>query len=174
MIKELAYRNNVSLVCLQETKLSFIDRAMVAQCCGNDFSEFAYLPAEGSRGGVLLAWKGNHYSLPGVTILTQAVAVTGCNTKGEQFGIIGVYGLQGWDEKMQFLHELRQTMQNSITAGVALALVGDFNLITRAADKNNSRINRRCITAFRSFINELQLKDLYLHGRRYTWSNEQD
>ena len=83
-----------AVVCLQETKLSFIDRAMVAQCCGNDFSEFAYLPAEGSRGGVLLAWKGNHYSLPGVTILTQAVAVTGCNAKGEQFGIIGVYGPQ--------------------------------------------------------------------------------
>ena len=26
--------------------------------------------------------------------------------------------------------------------------------------------------AFRHFINELQLKDIYLHGRRYTWSSE--
>ena len=75
---------------------------------------------------------------------------------------------------MRFLLELRQMMQNSIPAGVALALVGDLNLITWATDKNNSRINRRCITAFRCFINELQLKDLDLHGHRYTWSNEQD
>jgi hypothetical protein len=27
--------------------------------------------------------------------------------------------------------------------------------------------------AFGKFINDLQLKDLYLHGRRYTWSNEE-
>ena len=60
VVKELLYRNNVSLVCLQETKLSFIDRAMVNQCCGTEFSEFAYLPAIGSRGGVLMAWKGDH------------------------------------------------------------------------------------------------------------------
>ncbi|XBI50136.1 hypothetical protein VPH35_113590 [Triticum aestivum] len=52
-------------------------------------------------------------------------------------------------------------------------LAGDFNLIARAADKSNPNINRRLLAAFRAFINELQLKDLYLHDRRYTWSNGQ-
>jgi hypothetical protein len=51
--------------------------------------------------------------------------------------------------------------------------VGDFNLILQAADKNTNNYTRRTMTAFRRFTNELELEDLYLHGRRYTWSNEQ-
>ena len=58
-------------------------------------------------------------------------------------------------------------------AGTPVAMVGDFNLIARAADKSNQRINRRCLAAFQNFINEVQTKDLYLHGQRYTWCNEQ-
>jgi hypothetical protein len=27
---------------------------------------------------------------------------------------------------------------------------------------------------FRSFVQELELKDLYLHGRRFTWSSERE
>jgi endonuclease/exonuclease/phosphatase family metal-dependent hydrolase len=27
--------------------------------------------------------------------------------------------------------------------------------------------------AFRTFMNEIDLKDLYMHGRRFSWSNEQ-
>jgi hypothetical protein len=49
----------------------------------------------------------------------------------------------------------------------------DFNLIAQAADKNNSRINRRLLNTFRNKLNELELKDLYPFGWRYTWSNEQ-
>jgi hypothetical protein len=26
---------------------------------------------------------------------------------------------------------------------------------------------------FRRFLNDCELKEIYLHGRRYTWSNEQ-
>lgn len=58
--------------------------------------------------------------------------------------------------------------------GTPIFLEGDFNLIAEAANKNNININRGCISAFRGFTNELQLKDLYLHGRRYTWSNKQE
>lgn len=54
-----------------------------------------------------------------------------------------------------------------------LVIVGDFNLIMRMEDKNNSNVNRGLMTAFRRFLSEVQLKDMYLHGRRYTWSNEQ-
>lgn len=46
-------------------------------------------------------------------------------------------------------------------------------MIIQASDKNNMNINRRNMAAFWRFMNDLQLKDLYLHGRRYTWSNEQ-
>lgn len=53
------------------------------------------------------------------------------------------------------------------------AVMGDFNLICRVDDKSNSNINLRMLRRFRGAINDLELKDLPLLGRRFTWSNEQ-
>ncbi|XP_072150088.1 uncharacterized protein [Setaria viridis] len=80
-----------------------------------------------------------------------------------------VYGPQLDADKMEFLAELR-----AVHACVppAWMIAGDFNLILEMADKNNTNINRRNMGRFRRFVDELLLKDIYLHGRRYTWSNE--
>ncbi|XP_073363320.1 uncharacterized protein [Aegilops tauschii subsp. strangulata] len=51
-------------------------------------------------------------------------------------------------------------------------LGGDFNMISLVADKNNDRINHRMMKRFHRLISDLALRDIYLHGRRYTWSNE--
>lgn len=53
-------------------------------------------------------------------------------------------------------------------------VAGDFNLLLEASDKNNSNINRRNLGRFRRFVNEVELKDVHLHGRSFTWSNERD
>lgn len=51
-------------------------------------------------------------------------------------------------------------------------ILGDFNLICRASDKNNDRVNLRLINSFRWVLDELELKELHLHGRRFTWTSE--
>jgi endonuclease/exonuclease/phosphatase family metal-dependent hydrolase len=53
-------------------------------------------------------------------------------------------------------------------------MIGDFNLILNAADKNNDRINRASMRRFRRCVAELELLDLQLHGRTFTWSNERE
>ena len=50
-------------------------------------------------------------------------------------------------------------------------VAGDFNLIYRDEDKNNTNYNRAMMGHFRRFINDLALKEIPLHGRKYTWSN---
>lgn len=50
--------------------------------------------------------------------------------------------------------------------------MGDFNLLVNHNDKSNDGVNRRMLSSFRSKLNTLELKELYLNGRRYTWSNE--
>jgi hypothetical protein len=47
----------------------------------------------------------------------------------------------------------------------------DFNLIYRDEDKNNTSYNRAMVGRFRRFINDLALKEIPLHGRKHTWSN---
>jgi hypothetical protein len=53
-------------------------------------------------------------------------------------------------------------------------VAGDFNLVYKDEDKNNSSYNRAMIGRFRRFINDLALKEIPLHGRQFTWSNQQE
>lgn len=49
---------------------------------------------------------------------------------------------------------------------------GDFNMIYREQDKNEGALLRNWMQRFRWVIDDLQLAELHLHGRLYTWSNE--
>ena len=82
-----------------------------------------------------------------------------------------VYGPQEDADKVAFLAELRDLRS---TRPGPWALCGDFNLIYRDEDKNNANLDRRMMGRFRRFLNVCELKEVYLHGRRYTWSNERE
>jgi hypothetical protein len=53
-------------------------------------------------------------------------------------------------------------------------VTGDFNLIYKDEDKNNSNYNRVMMGRFRRLIDDLALKEITLHGRQFTWSNQQN
>jgi mannosylglycoprotein endo-beta-mannosidase len=84
------------------------------------------------------------------------------------FSITGVYGPQLESEKEEFLTELQMLRQSLLPKWVVM---GDFNLIYRTSQKNNSRINYRMMNQFKNTLDSLELKELHLHGRLYTWSS---
>jgi hypothetical protein len=88
-----------------------------------------------------------------------------------QWWLTSVYGPQPDGQKDLFLEELA-AIKGSCPG--PWLIIGDFNLILSAADKNNQHINRRNLQNFRRTVDELELQDLHLHGRLYTWSNERD
>ena len=47
---------NADIVCLQETKLDFIDRGVVRSLWGVNHVDWLYLGSEGASGGILLMW----------------------------------------------------------------------------------------------------------------------
>ncbi|XP_073355350.1 uncharacterized protein [Aegilops tauschii subsp. strangulata] len=51
-------------------------------------------------------------------------------------------------------------------------LLGDFNMILRAAEKSNNNLNRTMMNRFRQFVDDQELKEMYMHGQKFTWSNE--
>lgn len=159
------------IVCLQETKLDFVSPSLVTETLGAAFQDFYFLPANGTRGGILLAWQSSLVSLSHPTIGTHHVTALATPAGSEShWWLTGVYGPQSDPDKLEFLselHDLRATMAGPWIIG------GDFNMVLFAADKNNERLNRRIMHRFRRFTADMELHDLYLHGRRYTWSNEQ-
>jgi hypothetical protein len=77
-----------------------------------------------------------------------------------------VYGPQEDELKIQFLQEFKDI--RALCIGPWL-LPRDFNMIYQAADKNNPNLNRALI---RSSLDVTSLKEIQLHSRKYTWSNE--
>jgi endonuclease/exonuclease/phosphatase family metal-dependent hydrolase len=78
-------------------------------------------------------------------------------------------GLQGETAKLEFLQEIRLIKQTAVPEWLILG--GDFNLICRSNDKSNGRVNRRLLNSFQWILDELELKELHLHGRRFTWTS---
>jgi exonuclease III len=161
-----------NLICLQETKLSAINQHTIRSILGRDFeNSFVYLPAEGTRGGILLASKDSDLLLQQPALTTNTISATVLDLRANgSWTVTGVYGPQGDLEKRMFIRELRGIKQE---AREQWLILGDFNLIYKSEDKNNGRVNRQLMTRFRRALNFLEVKEIELVGRKYTWSNGQ-
>ena len=159
-----------SIVCLQETKMELLCSSVVLDTLGSEFDDYTYLLANGTRGGILLAWKSRVVSITHPLFTTNALTATVTTTTGVPWWLLVVYGPQDDADKIAFLQELRDI--RAACPGPWM-LCGDFNLILRDEDKSNGNLNRRMMGRFRRLVNDLALKEIYLNGCRFTWSNEQ-
>lgn len=173
VVKDLVSDHQGTIVCLQETKLAQVDDAAICETLGPQFlGNYATLPAEGVRGGILLGFSQDHYQMQNVDIRRYTISAT-VRRKVDNgvWTVTGVYGPQSDGDKLQFLEEIRAVKQLALQSWTIL---GDFNMIYRACDKNNSRVNHRLMNRFRWVLDELELKELHLHGRQFTWTSETD
>lgn len=64
MVLDMARDTRCTIACLQETKLQQVDSAVVSETLGPDFFQnFAFLPADGTRGGILLAVHASYFRI---------------------------------------------------------------------------------------------------------------
>jgi exonuclease III len=62
-VRDMVRTAKATVACLQETKLQVIDDSMVSATLGPKLkSNFSFLPADGTRGGVLIAASDDHLS----------------------------------------------------------------------------------------------------------------
>lgn len=160
-----------SLICLQETKLSVISERDVLSILGRDFRHFVDLPAQGTLGGILVAWRDGALESAHWRVQRHSVSVNFKTDDTGNWWFTGVYDPQHDAEKVAFLEELREV--RSLCTGPWL-LTGDFNMIYSSEDKNNENLNRAMMGRFWRFVNDFELKEIPLLGRRYTWSNERE
>jgi len=172
MLRWLILLHKLEIVYIQETKLSAICNSLAIECLGSDY-EYDFIPAARVVGGVLLTWSKNAWSAlelhKGAFFISARFTPIG-TTRGPWL-FIGVYGPQQDVDKVHFLSELTQFRD---VAPSELFLCGDFNMIYRAQDKNNDRRDRRCMHRFRTFLDRVQLWEIHMIGRKFTWSNERD
>ena len=170
VVSELARDTSCTIACLQETKLQQVDSAVVSETLGSDFIQnFAFLPADGTRGGILLAVHASYFRIL-LTVCTSNTisALIQSNCVPSEWWITVVYGPQIESGKLAFLQELKQI---GVFTGDKWLIIGDFSLTINVEDKSNNNVNHMLMGAFRTVLNDLELKELPLKGRKYTWTN---
>jgi hypothetical protein len=119
-----------------------------------------------------MAWRTTEWSLSQLRVDTFTITALASvvNDPGVQpFWLTTIYGPQSDDDKVAFLNELR-AIRGACTG--PWFVCGDFNMIYRAEDKSNDRLDRRNMRRFARLLNELLLSELFLQGRLFAWSSE--
>ncbi|WVZ69147.1 LOW QUALITY PROTEIN: hypothetical protein U9M48_017983 [Paspalum notatum var. saurae] len=159
------------MLCLQETKLDVVSDSLIADMLGALF-DHVEAPSVGLSGGLLLACRHDIWAISAVEVwhrsITARVQVLSSSTN---WWLTVVYGPCSAVERVEFLRELRNL--RAVQPGPWM-ICGDFNMIYLAADKNNSRLDRRSMRLFSDFLGDMALSGLHLNGRLYTWSNQRE
>jgi hypothetical protein len=90
-------------------------------------------------------------------------------SSGSSFLLTVVYGPSINADKPAFLQELTATRPS---VGTPWLILGEFNIIYEARDKNNTNFCRRLMGQFRAAIDASELKEMRCSNRRFSWSNE--
>lgn len=158
------------IVCLQESKLHEPDAYKCKSFLPTYLSDFAFVPANGSRGGIVTSWNPNAV-LAGPTILNDYSLSTPfiSTTSSYSFTVSNIYAPSNHRDTDLFLNELGSSAPPGDTSWL---LIGDFNLTRSLEDKNNPNFNWRLADKFNSLIDGLALAELPLLDHRFTWSNK--
>jgi hypothetical protein len=85
-----------------------------------------------------------------------------------KFNLISVYGPAQADHKANFLSEMVRVCSKDT---IPMIIGGDFNIIRRPDEKNNANYNDKWPFVFNAVIDSLNLREINLLGRKYTWAN---
>ena len=136
------------------SKIELFTVTMNTDVSSCDF-DYVSLPAVGIAGGAVLSWRRDLWaaSSPTTRRFSVTIRLTPLNGPGDPWWLTNVYGPTDTVEKLEFLQELRAT--HAACAGPWL-VCGDFNMIYKAADKNNNRLHRGEMRRFQGLLDDLE------------------
>lgn len=160
-----------SFVCLQETKLCDLSPQKALGFLPRSLPDFLCLNASGTRGGIVRAWNGAHFTLLSSVVRSISLKATFSSTSDHSpLTITNVYAPSDHRLSPSFLQELVEV--RACVSGPWL-LIGDFNLVREASDKNNGRVDAGLCSLFNDALDRLEVLELPLLDCQFTWSNEE-
>ena len=150
------------------SKRDFPTRDLDHFSCGKDY-EWHILPPSGRSGGILLGIHSTYLELLSTSKGEYHIKFH-LRNKSDNFiwSLVAVYGAAQDEFKAAFLKELVNTCRENPHP---MLLGGDFNILRYQQDKNNDRFDTRWPFLFNAVIDSLDLRELSLSGRQFTWAN---
>lgn len=142
--------------------------AIIQQISVRRLKESQYLKANVTKGGILLVWNPTKFKLVNCEKKRFMLSIT-LNHNGPDLKILGVYGPTTPALRRYFFLEIQQIKS---TNDIPWLLCGDFNVTLLQEDINNpNAANWRESIKFSNLIMDVDLINLPLRGKNYTWSN---
>jgi hypothetical protein len=172
-IRDLVREEKIDFLAIQETKMEVIPESLVVGLWGGDDCDWAYLPATENSGGILSIWcKVKAYlvfTFVGVGFVGVCLNLVNENRRCY---VVNVYAKCNLVDKRRLWGEI--TMSKEGFGGDLWCVAGDFNAVREPTERrgvSTTALGSRSgeMREFNDFIDELELVDLPLIGRRFTW-----
>jgi hypothetical protein len=156
---------------LTRTKREDFDSSYIRNFCPAAFDSYNFVPSVGTSGGILIIWKSSKFNGQLVFQNRFALSIELTSVISSSSWILSnIYApcsIEGRAEFLQWLNEV------DMADDVDWLLVGDFNLICSASDRNKLGWDIQKMLDFNAAISNLRLEEPKLHGHQFTWTNMQ-
>lgn len=164
---DLSNDYDLDFIALLEThKRNFTDVDLNSYCGGREY-HWQWCPPKGRSGGILLGVNKVTFDVQ-ESWLGEFIVKMKVKNKDDGFcwALMAVYGAAQPEHKDRFLAEFVNTCSNE---SLPILIGGDFNIIRSPQEKSNDRYDSRWPNLFNACIQTLNLRELEMEGRKFTW-----
>ena len=165
----------VDFLAIQQTKMEDISDTVCRYLWGDEDCQWAFLPSAGNSGGILSIWGKSDsnliYSFVGEGLMGVCLEWEPLRRRCLVINVYSKCDLVGKQRLWEKLVLLRDSL------GVATwCLIGDFNVVLHREERRGSSGGpsvdyRRELDLFNEVVYNLEVEDVNLVGRKFTWYN---
>ena len=171
-LADLVKEEQINFIALSETgRDEFPDHTLKKLCAGWEFIWHSMAP-HGRSGGILLGVDLEVFDIGAIAEGDFYVKFT-LRSKHDDFKFVlyTVYGPAQQQNKQAFLAEMVNTCSKE---SLPYLIRGDFNIMRGPEDKSSGEFNFKWPNLFNAVIESLDLKEIVMSGRQFTWAGPGD
>lgn len=164
----LIRKNQLRIVCIQETKQEFINEQQKKEIWDDTDIRVVMQTSTGLSGGIMTFWNNELIELQ--ASVSQSGGL-GCKfkerKKWEVFIVINIYAPQDKGAKIELLENLSICLSKE--QDTPIIIVGDFNMVKAKEEMLNCEVDSKEIEVFNDWLNSNNLVDLPIVNANYSW-----
>ncbi|XP_028101025.1 uncharacterized protein LOC114300334 [Camellia sinensis] len=167
-IKRLVRERGVDVLFLQETKRRIMEDHFVKSIWPYEEMDYMVVDSVGSAGGLLSIWRPQIFELKSCYSGKNFIILSGTSSPSFQCSLVNIYApneVLGRRQLWKSLAGIHHHFPNPWCVG------GDFNEIRFIGERKGCLSRDRGMKDFNEFVEKLELTDMPMLGRQYTWCN---
>ncbi|XP_028064362.1 uncharacterized protein LOC114267521 [Camellia sinensis] len=167
-IRNIVQERMVDVLFLQETKKVGVSKELVKSIWPYDDLEYMSVDADGFSGGVLCVWKASVFSLAKCCSSRNFLILSGTILPRFNCVFVNVYAPNDVTRRGVVWNALRNLKAKYVDPW---CLGRDFNEVRSMGERKGCLRRDKGMREFNEFIEGVELYDVPMQGRQFTWSN---